>query len=264
MEVAEAKVKENISKDAVRPKIFKKSQPIVSTSSQGSFYHRPTTPKVKKGQTHPVSYLAQAGHIYYPPSSPLAQIHDVHRRQSAETGAFGGSTEQTYGGNNALKQSLPFSTHHRYEVIEEDRTPQSFIRRVHELCTPQSCGASKVFPPQNPTLTISSSARSISSPDVFNNRTKNPISKQLSTSSADSAQSIVTRPITTQQFLSGGNDSENIPSPTTTNNDSPECTTVCDKATNTCEAVCVTTLFYHFQLPPFNPIINYCYSMELA
>uniref|UniRef100_A0A8R1XX73 Uncharacterized protein n=1 Tax=Onchocerca volvulus TaxID=6282 RepID=A0A8R1XX73_ONCVO len=52
---------------------------------------------------------------------------------------------------------------------------------------------------------------------------------QFGASSADSAQSIIVRPM----FLSG-NDSENIPSPAMTN-ESPEYT-VYDKATNICEA----------------------------
>lgn len=232
MEVAEAKVKEHMSKDIVRPKIRKKSLPVISSPSQ-AFYHRTTAPKVK-GQAHPVSYLAQAGHIYYPPSSPLAQIHEVYRQHNDETNdGFGNPNEPTYV-NSALKQPLPFSAHQRYEVIEEDRTPESFVRRVHELCTPLSCGVSRPLSVQNPSLTVSS-PRSISSPDVFNNRTKNPISKQLSTSSADSVQSNVIRPADMLQQFLNGNDSENLPSPALTS-ESPECT-ACDKATNICEAV---------------------------
>lgn len=245
MEVAEAEDKEhNISKDVMRSRTRKKSLPVMSSLSQATFYQRPTAPKVK-GQAHPISYLAQAGHIYYPPSSPLGQIHEVYRQQNGEANGFGSPSEPNLGAtyaNSALKSPSLFSAHHRYEVIEEDRTPESFVRRVHELCTPLSCGAGKVLPAQNPALTASS-LRSISSPDVFNNRTKNPISKQLSTSSADSAQSTIIRPpATPEQFLSG-NDSENIPSPAMTN-ESPECT-VCDKATNICEAVsCSITSSY--------------------
>ncbi|VDK89230.1 unnamed protein product, partial [Onchocerca ochengi] len=229
MEVAEPEAKEHILKDSVRPKIRKKSLPLISPS-QASFYHRPAAPKVK-GQTHPASYLAQAGHIYYPPSSPLAQIHEVYRQQNDETNGLGSLSESNLGttyANSALKLLSSFSGHHHYEVIEEDRTPVSFVRRVHELSTPLSCGAGRAFPIQNPALAVSSS-RSISSPDVFNSRTKNPVSKQLSASSADSAQFTIVRPM----FLSG-NDSENIPSPAMTN-ESPEYT-VYDKATNICEA----------------------------
>ncbi|OZC12185.1 hypothetical protein X798_00706 [Onchocerca flexuosa] len=229
MEMAEPEAKEHILKDTVRPKIRKKSLPLISPSSQTSFYHRPAAPKVKD-QAHPISYLAQAGHIYYPPSSPLAQIHEVYGQQNGETNGFGSLSESNLGttyANSALKLPSSFSGHHRYEVIEEDRTPESFVRRVHELSTPLSCGAGRAFPIQNPTLAVSS-PRSISSPDVFNSRTKNPVSKQLSASSVDSAHSTIIRPM----FLSG-NDSENIRSPVMTN-ESPEYT-VCDKATNICE-----------------------------
>ncbi|CAG9531167.1 unnamed protein product [Cercopithifilaria johnstoni] len=232
MEVADAKAKEHISKDTVRPKILKRPLPIISSSSQASFYHRPTASKVK-GQAHPISYLAQAGHIYYPPSSPLAQIREVYRQQNGETSGFGSLNEPIYA-NNALKKSSIISAPHRYEVIEEGRTPESFVRRVHELCIPLSCGASRELPARNQALTISS-PRSISSPDVFNNRTKNPISKQLSTLSADSSQPAIIRPVAAlEQFLCG-DDSENFPSPAMIS-ESSECT-VCDKATNICEAV---------------------------
>ncbi|VBB34176.1 unnamed protein product, partial [Acanthocheilonema viteae] len=231
MEVAEAKINQHMSKDVVRPKIRKKSLPVISSPSQASFYHRPTAPKIKN-QAHPISYLSQAGHIYYPPSSPLAQIHEVYRQQNGGTSGFGNPSESTYA-NSALKQPPLFSAHHRYEVIEEGRTPESFVRRVHERCTPLLCDANRALPVQNPALTVSS-PRSISSPDVFNHRTKNPVSKQLSTSSADSAQSTIIRPVATLEEFPSGNDSENIPSPAMIN-ESPECTS-CDKATNICEA----------------------------
>ncbi|EFO19376.2 hypothetical protein LOAG_09119, partial [Loa loa] len=233
MEVAEAEMKEHMSKDAMRPKIRKKSLPVMSSPPQTSFYHRSTASKIK-GQAHPLSYLAQAGHIYYPPSSPLTQIHEIYRNN--ETSGFGSSNEPNSGAtysNSVLKSPPLFSGHHRYEVIEEDRTPESFLHRVHELCTPSSCGAVRALPVQNQALTVSS-PRSVSPPDVFNNRTKNPISEQLSNSSADSPRSTINRPVTTVEQLLSGNDSENIPSSSMTNG-SPQCT-VCDKATNICEA----------------------------
>ncbi|MCP9262391.1 hypothetical protein DINM_005784 [Dirofilaria immitis] len=216
MDVAKAEARKHISKDAaIRPKMCKESLPLISSFS---------TPKVKS-QAQPISYLAQAGHIYYPPSSPLAQTHRIYRQQNG----FGSPSEPNLGAtytSNALKLPPLFSANHRYEVIEEDRTPESFVRRVHELCTP--CSASKALQIRNSALVISS-PRSISSPDVFNNRTKNQISEQLSTSSADSTQSPTIRPV-----LLNGNDSENIQSPIITN-ESSVCI-VCDKATNICEA----------------------------
>ncbi|KAM3717829.1 Tyrosine-protein phosphatase non-receptor type [Dirofilaria immitis] len=225
MDVAKAEARKHISKDAaIRPKMCKESLPLISPPFQVSSYRRPGASKVKS-QAQPISYLAQAGHIYYPPSSPLAQTHRIYRQQNG----FGSPSEPNLGAtytSNALKLPPLFSANHRYEVIEEDRTPESFVRRVHELCTP--CSASKALQIRNSALVISS-PRSISSPDVFNNRTKNQISEQLSTSSADSTQSPTIRPV-----LLNGNDSENIQSPTITN-ESSVCI-VCDKATNICEA----------------------------
>uniref|UniRef100_A0A915PMP0 Tyrosine-protein phosphatase domain-containing protein n=1 Tax=Setaria digitata TaxID=48799 RepID=A0A915PMP0_9BILA len=203
MEVAEVE-----AKDAIKPKIRKKSLPLITSPPQVSLYHRPVAPKFK-GQTHPVSYLAQAGHIYYPPSSPLTHIHETVRQQNDETNGFGNTNESNLA-SSGLKLPSVFSAQHRYEVIEEGRTPESFIRRVHELSTPLSCAVGRALPIQNPTLSVSS-PRSISSPDVFNNRTKNSVSKQLSTSSADSTQSTIVRSAAGREQFLNGNDSENLP-----------------------------------------------------
>lgn len=248
---------EQITKDVLRKKLCKKSSPMITTtssstssSSQATFFHHhqhqnhhnhPTTSKIK-GQTHPISYLAQAGHIYYPPSSSFMQIHDIYRQQNGKTNNFGSPNETNLGvthANNAMKLSQAFLTHQRYEIIEEDRTPQTFVRRTHEFRTPITAAAvndddgTKALPIQNAPLIVSSS-RSISSPDVFNNRTKNSITKQLSASSIDSTQSIAIRSVTALEHFSSGNDSENISSQIMPN-ESSECT-VCDKATNICEA----------------------------
>ncbi|EJW85937.1 hypothetical protein WUBG_03153, partial [Wuchereria bancrofti] len=236
MDVAKAEFKDHISKDVVRKKICKKSSPMLTSPSQASFFHRPTTSKIK-GQTRPISYLAQAGHIYYPPSSSFVQIHDIYRQQNGTTNNFASPNESNLGvthANNAMKLPPTFSAHHRYEIIEENRTPESFVRRIHQFRTPLSRDTTKVLPIQNTPLAVSS-PRSISSPDVFNNRTKNPISKQLSTSSVDSTQSTVIRSITALEHFSSANNSENISSQILPN-ESSECT-VCDKATNICEAV---------------------------
>lgn len=220
MDVAEASdAKNRITNDTVRAKIREKSLP----SPQTSFYHRPMAPKVKS-QAHSNSYLAQAGHIYYPPSSQLAQIHEVNRQPDDERSSFGGLSEPnlctTYG-NSALKIPTIFSAHNRYEVIGENRTSESFVRRIHK---PASHGADRSLPVQTPIL--SASSQSIC-------HTRNTGCKQLSTLSAD-VQSI-TRPVAALEQLMSGNDSGNIPSSAAANGSSEF--TVWDKATNIREAV---------------------------
>lgn len=133
-------------------------------------------------------------------------------------------------------------SNYRIKVIEEDRTPESFVRRIHELYAPPAVVVG-AYPVRNPTLAVSSS-RSISSPDIFNIRSKNSISKQLSASSSASVQSTAVRTARTPEQFPNSNDFENAPS---SPNESPNCT-VCDKATNTCEAVSQLHHFFLFSL----------------
>ncbi|VDN00973.1 unnamed protein product [Thelazia callipaeda] len=226
-------------------KAYMKSVPFLASLQQPFLCHQPVMSKVKghhQSQAHHVSYLAQAGHIYYPPSSPLTQNYETYRKESNERGnTFGNSNESNtmFSSNNPKLPLLHSTAQQRYEVIEEDRTPETFTKRVHDLYPPSS-STTQSYAVMNPHLTVTTS-RSISSPDVFSTHTKNVVSKQSSASSngdCDSKQSLsVLRSIPILEKFSHDNDYSTSFMINSNESESPRGRNVCNKATNTCEAV---------------------------